>query len=76
MNSNPEHANVTATFIDNYSQIAVDFGKSNAGYIKLGTRFGAVDCYMLSANTVPEVVRYVPGLLSDNPSHPIDVLNS
>lgn len=57
VNSNPEHANVTATFLDNYSQIAIDFGKSNAGYIKLGTRFGAMDCYFISANTVPEVVR-------------------
>lgn len=60
MNSNPEHANVTATFLDNYSQIAIDFGKSNAGFIKLGTRFGAIDCYMLSSNRVPDVVRYAP----------------
>lgn len=57
LNSNPEHANATATFIDNYSQIAVDFGKSNAGYIKLGVRFGGLDAYFFSANNVPDIVR-------------------
>lgn len=39
LESNPDHQNVTATFIDNYSQIAVDFGKSNTGLIKLGVRY-------------------------------------
>lgn len=59
LNSNPEHMNVTATFIDNYSQIAVDFGKTNAGYIKIGTRFGAMDLYIISADTVGDIVRSV-----------------
>jgi hypothetical protein len=59
VNANPEHANVTATYIDNYSQIAVDFGKTNSGYIKLGTRFNAMDVYIISANNVPEIVRLV-----------------
>jgi alpha-glucosidase (family GH31 glycosyl hydrolase) len=63
VNSNPEHANVTATFLDNYSQISVDFGKTNSGYIKLGTRFGPMDCYLISANTVPEVVRLYTSIM-------------
>ena len=59
VNSNPEHANVTASFLDNYSQIAVDFGFTNSGFIRLGTRFNAMDIYVISANTVPEVTRLV-----------------
>jgi hypothetical protein len=62
VNSNPEHENVTAVYIDNYSQIAIDFGKSNSGYIKLGTRFNAMDVYVISSNNVPEIVRYIDSL--------------
>lgn len=58
VNSNPEHKNVTATFIDNYSQICVDFGKTNAGYIKLGIKFGCFDAIMLSGDTVRDIVRW------------------
>lgn len=58
VNTSPEHANVTATFIDNYSQICMDLGKSNSGYIKIGTRFNAMDVYIISGKDVPEVVRY------------------
>ncbi|KAF8467697.1 glycosyl hydrolases family 31-domain-containing protein [Kalaharituber pfeilii] len=57
VNSNPEHFNVTATFIDNLSQIAIDFGKTNSGYIKIGTRFGGLDAYIITADNVPDIVR-------------------
>ena len=60
VNSNPEHANITATFIDNYSQIAIDLGKTNSGFIKLGTRFGGIDIYAICADDMPEIVRQVP----------------
>ena len=59
VNGNPEHANVTATFIDNYSQIALDFGKTNSTYIRLGTRFNAMDVYILSANSLSDILRLV-----------------
>lgn len=59
VNSNPEHANVTASFLDNYSHVAVDFGFTNSGFIKLGTRFNAMDIYVITANTVPEITRLV-----------------
>ncbi|RPA94936.1 hypothetical protein L873DRAFT_1699735 [Choiromyces venosus 120613-1] len=63
VNSNPEHANVTACFLDNYSQIAIDFGFTNSGFIKLGTKFNAMDVFVISANTVPEIVRLYTGIL-------------
>ena len=59
VNGSPEHANVTATFIDNYSQIALDFGKTNSTYIRLGTRFNAMDFYILSANSLSDILRLV-----------------
>lgn len=59
VNGNPGHANVTATFIDNYSQIALDFGKTNSTYIRLGTRFNAMDVYILSANSLSDILRLV-----------------
>lgn len=62
VNSNPEHANVTAAYLDNYSQICLDFGKTNSGYIKVGTRFNAMDIYIVSADNVPEVVRLYTGI--------------
>jgi hypothetical protein len=59
VNSNPSYQNVTATFIDNYSQVCIDFAKTNAGRIKLATRFGGMDVYLMSAKDIPEVVKYV-----------------
>jgi len=32
---------------------------TNSGYIKIGTRFGQMDMYIISADTVPDIVRYV-----------------
>lgn len=76
VNSNPEHKNITATFIDNYSQIAIDFGKTNSGYIKLGTRYGGIDCYGISADTVPEIVRLYTGLVGRSKLKPRYILGA
>ncbi|KAI5820272.1 alpha-1,4-glucan lyase [Pyronema omphalodes] len=76
VNGNPEHANVTATYIDNYSQIAIDFGKTNSGYIKVGTRFNAMDVYILSANNVPEIVRLQSGIVGRGMLKPRYVLGN
>lgn len=59
MNSNPEHRNVTGTVVDNYSQIAIDFGKMNSGSLKIGTRFNGIDVYLMTADNVPNIVKYV-----------------
>ncbi|KAG0125373.1 glycosyl hydrolases family 31-domain-containing protein [Tuber indicum] len=63
VNSNPEHANVTASFLDNYSHIAIDFGFTNSGFIKLGTRFNGMDIYVVSADTVPEITRLYTSII-------------
>ncbi|KAH0607116.1 uncharacterized protein H6S33_003104 [Morchella sextelata] len=63
VNSNPSYQNVTATFIDNYSQVCIDFAKTNAGRIKLATRFGGMDVYLMSAKDIPEVVKLYTSIL-------------
>lgn len=55
---------VVASFLDNYSQIAVDFGKTNAGYIKIGTRYGTMDYWGIAADTVPKIVRSVMAIIA------------
>ena len=59
VNGNPEHSNVTAAFVDNYSQIALDLGKTDPNHIRLGTRFNAMDVYILSANSLTDILRLV-----------------
>ncbi|KAF8539040.1 alpha-1,4-glucan lyase [Trichophaea hybrida] len=76
VNANPEHANVTATYIDNYSQIAIDFGKTNSGYTKLGTRFNSMDVFIISANNVPEIVRLQSDLVGRGMLKPRYVLGN
>ncbi|KAA8895125.1 alpha-1,4-glucan lyase [Sphaerosporella brunnea] len=76
VNANPEHANVTATFIDNFSQIAIDFGKTNAGYIKLGTRFNAMDVYIMTADNARHIVRLQSGLVGRGMLKPRYVLGN
>lgn len=56
LNGTPGFQNVTATLVDNYSQVCVDLGLSDPGRIALGVRFGILDTYILSADQVPELI--------------------
>lgn len=56
LNGTPGYQNVTATLVDNYSQVFVDLGQSDAGRTKLGVRFGILDTYFLSADKIPELI--------------------
>ena len=56
LNGTPGYHNVTATLVDNYSQVFVDLGQSDSGRIALGIRFGILDSYFLSADKVPELI--------------------
>ncbi|KAH0607359.1 uncharacterized protein H6S33_002393, partial [Morchella sextelata] len=76
INSNPEHKNVTATFIDNYSQICVDFGKSNAGYIKIATKFGSLDVICFSGDSPRDIVRLYTALIGRSALKPRYILGN
>ncbi len=56
LNGTPGYQNVTATLIDNYSQVFVDLGQSDSARIGLGVRFGILDAYILSADKIPELI--------------------
>lgn len=56
MNNTPGYGNVTGLMIDNYSQVAIDLGKTNSGTIAVATRFGTFDAYILSADDVPKMI--------------------
>ena len=56
LNGTPGYHNVTATLVDNYSQVFIDLGQSDSGRIGLGVRFGILDTYILSADKVPQLI--------------------
>ncbi|KAI5839123.1 alpha-1,4-glucan lyase [Morchella snyderi] len=76
VNSSPAHMNVTATFVDNPSQISVDFGKNNAGFIKVGTKFGMMDFYIISGDTLRDIVRLYTTIIGRGELKPRYVLGN
>lgn len=56
MNRTPGFRNVTGLMVDNYSQVAIDLGKKNAGAIGVATRFGTFDAYVMTADDVPRMI--------------------
>lgn len=56
MNGNPGYRNATATMVDNYSQVLIDLARTQSGRIDLGIRFGCIDTYVMTMDTVPEII--------------------
>lgn len=56
MNNSPGYFNVTGLMVDNYSQVAVDLGKTSSRTIAVGTRFGTFDAYVMAADDVPKMI--------------------
>ena len=54
----PGYKSQVSTFIDNYSQVLVDFLSSNSGQIKTGTRFGELQYYVFVGNDVADVISH------------------
>jgi len=42
--------------VDNYSQVAIDLGKTNPGSISIATRFNTFDAYVFTADNVPKMI--------------------
>jgi alpha-glucosidase (family GH31 glycosyl hydrolase) len=45
-----------ATFVDNYSQISIDFGKNNNGEIRVGTKFGSMQYFVMADDDIPGII--------------------
>jgi hypothetical protein len=56
MNGTPAFRNVTGIMVDNYSQVAIDLGKTDSSVIGLATRFGTFDAYVVTADDVPKTI--------------------
>ena len=56
LNATPGYHSVTATLVDNYSQVFIDLGQSDSSRVGLGVRFGILDTYILCADKVPELI--------------------
>ncbi|CAM1508904.1 Fc.00g026430.m01.CDS01 [Cosmosporella sp. VM-42] len=56
MNGTPSYRNVTGLMVDNYSQVAIDLGKTDASTIGVATRFGTFDAYIMTADNVPNMI--------------------
>lgn len=47
-NRNPGYRSKTGTFFANYSQICVDWGKTNTDELRIATRFGPADIFVIA----------------------------
>ena len=56
LNATPGYNSVTATLVDNYSQVFIDLGQSDSSRVGLGVRFGILDTYVMCADKVPELI--------------------
>src|SRR5690349_4935254 len=51
------------TFIDNYSQICLDFGEDNNSKIRIGTRFGMFDYYAFAGDDIPDIINLYTSII-------------
>lgn len=56
-NGLPNYRSQVATFVDNYSQICMDFSVTNGGEISVGTRFGEMMYWVFAGEDVSEIIR-------------------
>lgn len=63
LNTHQSMQSKVATFIDNYSQICIDFGKSNSRKIRTGTRFGSLQYFVIAGDDVPDVIHLYTSMI-------------
>ena len=63
-----------ATFVDNYSQISIDFGKQNNGEIRVGTKFGSLQYFVMAGNDMPDIITLYTSIIGRNRLKPRYVL--
>ncbi|KAI5789670.1 glycosyl hydrolases family 31-domain-containing protein [Peziza echinospora] len=59
----PGYKSQVSTFIENHSQVMVDFLSTNSGQIRAATRFGEMQYCMFSGDDLPELIRSVTSVL-------------
>ncbi|KAL7276242.1 hypothetical protein RUND412_000778 [Rhizina undulata] len=74
VNGLPDYKSQVATFVDNYSQICVDFSEHNSGTIRVGTRYGAFQYYVMAGDDVRDIIRLYTSLVGRSMLKPRYVL--
>ena len=59
----PGYQSQVSTFVDNYSQILVDFLSKNSGQIRTATRFGELQYFVFAGNGVGEIITSLTNII-------------
>ncbi|GME64457.1 Glycoside hydrolase family 31 [Neofusicoccum parvum] len=63
VNAHPGYMSQLATFIDNYSHVCVDLGKTNTTQVRMATRFNSFQGIFIAGNDIAEVIRLYSSLI-------------
>ncbi|EKG12891.1 Glycoside hydrolase family 31 [Macrophomina phaseolina MS6] len=63
VNGHPGYMSQLATFIDNYSHVCVDLGKTNTTQVRIATRFNGFQGIFIAGNDISEVIRRYSSLI-------------
>ncbi len=62
-NRNPGYQSQVATFVDNYSQICIDLGKTAENELRIATRFDPADYYVIAAEDLSQIVQHYTAIV-------------
>lgn len=62
-NRSPGYRSKTGTFFANYSQICVDLGKTNTGELRIATRFGPADVFVIGDKDVSQIIKHYTSIV-------------
>ncbi|RPA89096.1 hypothetical protein L873DRAFT_736722 [Choiromyces venosus 120613-1] len=74
LNGLPNYKSQVATFVDNYSQICVDFCVNHGGEINVGTRFGPLQYFVFAGDSVAEIIQLYSSIIGRSRLKPRYVL--
>lgn len=57
MNAHPGHLSQVGYFVDNYSQVCVDLGKTDPTTIRIATRFNSFQCIIMAGDDIGDIIR-------------------
>jgi len=72
----PGYRSQVSTFIDNYSQVLVDFLSNNSGQIKTATRFGELQYFVFAGDGVGELITSLTNIIGKSRLKPRYVLGN
>ena len=62
-NRHPGYQSKVATFVDNYSQICVDLGKTYEHELRTATRFGASNFYIIAVEDLSQIIQHYTAIV-------------